>query len=99
MRDIRLHVVGDSRVRRTVGAWAFVRDITECKRLEDKLKDASEYAKNIVNTVREPLVVLDDKFRVISANRSFYSTFKVTPEMSENTLLFDIGNGQWEIPI
>ena len=59
---------------------------------------ASEYAQSIVNTVREPLVVLDGKFRVISANRSFYSTFKVTPEMSENTLLFDLGNRQWDIP-
>ena len=59
---------------------------------------ASDYAQNIVNTVREPLVVLDDKLRVISANRSFYSTFKVTPEMSENTLLFDLGNRQWNIP-
>jgi PAS domain S-box-containing protein len=63
-----------------------------------RLKDASEYAQDIVSTVREPLVVLDDKLRVISANRSFYSTFKVTPEMSENTMLFDLGNGQWEIP-
>jgi PAS domain S-box-containing protein len=44
-------------------------------------------------------VVLDDKFRVISANRSFYSTFKVTPEMAENTMLFDLGNGQWNIPM
>ena len=63
-----------------------------------RLRDASEYAQNIVNTVREPLVVLDDKLRVVSANRSFYSTFDVTPEMSENILLFDLGNGQWEIP-
>jgi PAS domain S-box-containing protein len=75
-----------------------IEDITERKRLEDKLRDASEYAQNIVNTVREPLVVLDDEFRVISANRSFYRTFKVTPEMSENTMLFDLGNRQWDIP-
>ncbi len=75
-----------------------IEDITERRRLEDKLQDASEYAQDIVSTVREPLVALDDKFRVISANRSFYSTFKVTTEMSENTLLFDLGNGQWEIP-
>src|SRR5659263_455441 len=73
-------------------------DITERRRLEDKLRDASEYTQSIVSTVREPLVVLDDKLRVISANRSFYRTFKVTPEMSENTLLFDLGNRQWEIP-
>ena len=63
-----------------------------------RLRDASEYAQNIVNTVREPLVVLDDKFRVVSTNRSFSSTFKVTPEMSENTMLFDLGNRQWDIP-
>ena len=73
-------------------------DITDRRRLEDKLRDASEYTQSIVSTVREPLVVLDDKLRVISANRSFYRTFKVTPEMSENTLLFDLGNRQWEIP-
>jgi PAS domain S-box-containing protein len=77
---------------------ATVRDITERRRLEDKLRDASEYAQSIVNTVREPLVVLDGNLRVMSANRSFYSTFKVTSEMSENTLLFDLGDGQWNIP-
>jgi signal transduction histidine kinase len=88
----RMEIGGETVVK------ASVRDITEHRRLEDKLRDASEYAQSIVNTVREPLVVLDDKFRVISANRSFYSTFQVTPEMSEHTLLFDLGNGQWEIP-
>ena len=82
-------------------------DITERRHLEDtdkapprggELLDTSEYAQNIVSTVREPLVVLDDEFRVVSANRSFYSAFHVTPETSEHTLLFDLGNGQWEIP-
>ncbi|MCJ7744882.1 MAG: SpoIIE family protein phosphatase [Actinobacteria bacterium] len=75
-----------------------IEDITERKRVKDELRDASEYAQNIVNTVREPLVVLDDRFRVVSTNRSFSSTFKVTPEMSENTMLFDLGNHQWDIP-
>src|SRR5450756_2613088 len=89
------------RIRSKTGATQIllaIEDITERKRLEDELRDASEYAQDIVNTVREPLVVLDDKFRVISTNRSFSSTFKVTPEMSENTLLFDLGNRQWNIP-
>src|SRR5450759_911729 len=89
------------RIRSKTGATQIllaIEDITERKRLEDELRDASEYAQDIVNTVREPLVVLDDKFRVISTNRSFSSTFKVTPEMSENTMLFDLGNGQWNIP-
>src|SRR5450759_1103468 len=99
--EFRVHMVktplrdGDGNITGLLGIFW---DITERKRLEDKLQDASEYAQNIVSTVREPLVVLDDKFRVISANRSFYSTFQVTPEMSENILLFDLGNGQWEIP-
>jgi signal transduction histidine kinase len=88
----RMEIGGETVVK------ASVRDITEHKRLEDKLRDAVKYAQDIINTGREPLVVLDDKFRVISANRSFYSTFDVTPEMSENILLFDLGNGQWEIP-
>jgi signal transduction histidine kinase len=61
-------------------------------------KTSSDYARSVVNTVREPLVVLDNKFRVISANRAFYTTFKVTPETSENTLLYDLGDGQWDIP-
>jgi signal transduction histidine kinase len=61
-------------------------------------KTHPDYAKNIVSTVREPLVVLDDELRVISANPSFYSTFKVTPEISEKALLYDLGNRQWDIP-
>lgn len=61
-------------------------------------KDNSDYAQEIVNTVRESLVVLDETFKVITANRSFYNTFKVTKEISENTLLFDLGDGQWKIP-
>ena len=90
------------RIRSKTGATHMIllaiEDITERKRVKDELRDASEYAQNIVNTVREPLVVLDDRFRVISTNRSFSSTFKVTPEMSENTMLFDLGNHQWDIP-
>jgi signal transduction histidine kinase len=61
-------------------------------------KTHPDYAKNIVSTVREPLVVLDDELRVISANPSFYSTFKVTPQISEKALLYDLGNRQWDIP-
>jgi PAS domain S-box-containing protein len=89
------------RIRSKKGATQIllaIEDITERKRAKDELRDASEYANNIINTVREPLVVLDEKFRVVSTNRSFSTTFKVTPEMSENAMLFDLGNGQWNIP-
>jgi len=52
----------------------------------------------IVDTVREPLIVLDDALRVVVASRSFYGTFNVTPEETEGHLLYELGNGQWDIP-
>lgn len=52
----------------------------------------------IVDTVREPLIVLDDALRVVLASRSFYGTFDVTPAETEGHLLYELGNGQWDIP-
>jgi PAS domain-containing protein len=51
----------------------------ECLRLEAEIQDARKYAENIVETVREPLVVLNSDLKILTANHSFYSTFKVTP--------------------
>ncbi len=68
------------------------------KHVERSLKESSEYADNIVATVREPLLVLDADLSVILANRSFYSTFQVTPEDTEGKLVYNLGNGQWDIP-
>jgi len=59
--------------------------------------EARRYAECIVDTVREPLVVLDLDLRVISAGRSFYQTFKVTEEESKGQLLYGLGNRQWDI--
>ncbi len=59
---------------------------------------AQKYAESIVETVREPLVVLASSLKVISANRSFYETFQVTPRETEGRSIFDIGNHQWDIP-
>ena len=73
-------------------------DITERKGLEQMEKDSRIYAQSIVNTVQESILVLDKDMRVISANRSFYDTFQVSPEETENKLIYDIGNGQWDIP-
>jgi len=55
-------------------------------------------AEDIVATVREPLVILDDDLRVIFANSSFFSTFKVSPEETLGRFIFDLGNRQWDIP-
>src|SRR5258708_34050622 len=52
----------------------------------------------IVDTVREPLIVLDDALRIVVGSRSFYRAFNVTPQETEGRLLYELGNGQWDIP-
>jgi PAS domain S-box-containing protein len=61
--------------------------------------EAQKYAESIVETIREPLVVLTADLRVTSANRSFYQTFKVIPEETEGQFIYNIGNRQWDIPV
>src|SRR5579864_356686 len=73
-------------------------DVTERRRSEADLKAIETYAQNIVDTVREPLLILDTTLRVRSANRAFYQTFHVSSEETENRLIYELGNGQWDIP-
>ena len=73
-------------------------DVTERRRSEADLKAVETYAQNIVDTVREPLLILDTTLRVQSANRAFYQTFHVSHEETENRLIYELGNGQWDIP-
>jgi two-component system CheB/CheR fusion protein len=56
------------------------------------------FAEKIVSTVREPLIVLDPKLRVISANKSFYNIFKVKPKETLGKQIYNLGNRQWNIP-
>jgi two-component system CheB/CheR fusion protein len=72
-------------------------DITTIKKLEQSIQDARNFAENIIATIIEPLVVLNADLRVVSANRSFYRTFRVTPEVTEGELLYNLGNSQWDI--
>jgi PAS domain S-box-containing protein len=51
-----------------------------------------------VETVREPLVILDGQLRVQTANKAFYQMFTVTPAETENRLIYELGNRQWDIP-
>src|SRR3990170_6592120 len=62
------------------------------------VEDIQDYALNIVDTVREPLLILDTTLRVRSANRAFYQTFQVSPEETVDRLIYELGNGQWDIP-
>jgi PAS domain S-box-containing protein len=59
---------------------------------------AQKHIKSIVETMRESLLVLTADLKVISANQSFYQTFKVTSEETEGRFIYSIGNHQWDIP-
>ena len=73
-------------------------DITERKRLELVVEEARKFAQDIVETVREPLIVLDNALNIVSANESFYRLFKLTPEQTERRSLFEVNQRQWDIP-
>jgi two-component sensor histidine kinase len=62
------------------------------------IEDAFALAQAIVDTVREPVLVFDKDLRVIAASRSFYSAFKVSLQDTQGRLLYEFGNGQWDIP-
>ena len=89
-----------------------IEDITERKDIEAGLErtrnelevikksadESLEYAESIINTVREPLISLNQDLRVVTASRSFYDFFKVKPEETVGQLIYDLGNKQWDIP-
>jgi two-component system CheB/CheR fusion protein len=79
--------------------------ITEQKQVQSTLRqltqqvhEASEYTHNIVESLREPLLVLDAKLSIQFANRAFYETFQVQPAETIGRLIYDLGNQQWNIP-
>jgi len=73
-------------------------DITDFKRMGEKMAERAEYAECIIRTVRESLVVLNGGLKIVSANPSFYRTFHITPQETEGQTLYELGNGQWNIP-
>ena len=89
-----------------------IEDITERREIENGLEktrkeleiikkiadEASEFSANVINTVREPLISLDQDLRVVTASRSFYEVFKVNPKETVGQLIYDLGNNQWDIP-
>lgn len=70
----------------------------ELQTTNDLLQESYEFAEAIVSTMHEPMLVLDKGLRVKSANKAFYNKFNVTKEQTESVLLYDLGNGQWNIP-
>jgi two-component system, chemotaxis family, CheB/CheR fusion protein len=64
----------------------------------DAAKRGLDFAEAIVETVREPLVILNQNLRVVKANKAFYATFQTAAQETEASLIYDLGNGQWNIP-
>ncbi|WP_242071933.1 chemotaxis protein CheB [Nostoc sp. FACHB-110] len=73
-------------------------DIDALKRSTQQLQQALDYAEAVVETMPEPLVVLNADLQVIKSNRAFYRMFQVTPAQTEQQVIFELGNGHWNIP-
>jgi two-component system CheB/CheR fusion protein len=79
------------------GATVMLIDIEALKLHEKEIQESREYAEAIVETVLDPLIILDENLRVHAANDSFYETFKVTPQETVGRLIYELGSGQWDI--
>ncbi len=66
--------------------------------VSEESPESTRFAEDIVETIREPLLVLDKNRRVLSANPAFYRTFHVDPKETQGVLVYELGNGQWDIP-
>ena len=89
-----------------------IRDITERKETEAALEkirkelaeikksadELNKFTENVIDTIREPLLAIDEDLRVINASRSFYKFFRVTAEETIGKLIYELGNHQWDIP-
>ncbi|HZE86558.1 MAG TPA: CheR family methyltransferase, partial [Puia sp.] len=71
---------------------------TELLDRNEQLNNARVYAEAIINTIRDPLVILDKNLRVRRATNGFYQTFKVTEKEAEGAYFYELGNKQWDIP-
>ncbi|RPJ30772.1 MAG: PAS domain S-box protein, partial [Planctomycetaceae bacterium] len=107
-----MHTTRDGRQITVASRWALRRgpdgrpiaileidnDITDRKCAEQETTDAKRFAESIIHTIDECLVVLDAQLRVVSANRSFYETFKTTAEQVEGQPFHMFNKGRWDIP-
>ncbi len=73
-------------------------DISAHVQADQLAHEAAELFEGMVNTLREPLVVLDDNLRIVSASRAFYQYFKTSEPDTVGKLIYQLGNNQWDIP-
>jgi two-component system CheB/CheR fusion protein len=80
------------------GAAILLFDIDDIRHSQEDLRESRDYVQAIIETVREPLVILDTELRVKSATAAFYRVFATASNETEGKLLYDLGNGHWNIP-
>ncbi len=84
--------------QRIDGAVLTLQNITAFRASLEQAIYEREYTKAIINTVIDPLVVLDDDCRVQAANQAFYTKFQVSRDQAHGTKIYEIGSQDWEIP-
>ncbi len=92
MLYVRPYKTWDNRIE---GAVISLQDVDALKRTLDQTR---EYADTIVESAREPILVLNTRLLVTAANPAFYRAFEVSPGETEGRLIYELGNGQWNIP-
>lgn len=72
---------------------------TPSKAFFQKLRDESwTYIRTVVDVVRQPILILDKDLRILAANEAFLKFFKVKEKDTEGVIVYELGNGQWNIP-
>lgn len=95
MRRILPYRTEDNRIDGVVVTFT---EITERRKWEEDIRQARDFAEQIVNTLQDSLVVLDPSLRVKTANRAFFETFRLPRTDVDGRLIFDLGRGDWDIP-
>jgi chemotaxis methyl-accepting protein methylase/signal transduction histidine kinase/PAS domain-containing protein len=72
--------------------------IDPLKKSLQQLADAYDYSETIIESVSNPLLLLDEEFRVVRANGTFYEAFDAVPETTDRRLVYELGNGRWDVP-
>lgn len=93
--QIRPYRTSDNKID---GAVVTLFDITDLKQKQEMLQVYAAYREAIVQTIRDPLLVLDSKLHVKFANRSFYKNFPMAPENTIRRYIYDLGTGEWNNP-
>ncbi|MDR3403713.1 MAG: chemotaxis protein CheB [Chthoniobacter sp.] len=93
--QVRPYETADNKI---AGAVLILFDIDDARRAKERLKHAARYADALIETVREPLLVLDDALWVKRVTESFCEKFRVSAEDTEGHLFYELGNRQWDIP-